>query len=170
MKPSEFVQIGGKIVAFGPAGARTAISRAYYGAFHECRATLSRLGIQSPGSGVAHTILPNYFQTAVHPEAIQIGFDLSDLHTYRVQADYSLDAARFEELSVAQNAIVVAVKLLRSLEQYERTCLADDAVKQDLLQAVAKVDSVRQVRKQFAFSFRWQRTFPSAIIRHRRGP
>lgn len=147
MNPSEFVQLAAKIVAFGPSGARSAISRAYYGVFHECRAVLISLGAQPPGSGASHAIVPNYFQLTSHADAQAIGSDLNDLHSDRIRAAFHLSDKTYEELGTAQNCVIIAQNILRLLEQYQQRCLADDATRQDLLQAVAKVDAVRQVRK-----------------------
>ncbi len=147
MIPVEFISFAGKVVAFGQAGARSAISRAYYGVFHECRDVLQQLGVRIPGSGVAHVILENYLKTTKHSVANLIGNYLSDLHSLRVKADYDLTDLRSQSKAVAQQNVVLAIETLRLLAEYRTACLANDAIRQDLLQAVAKVDAVRQVRK-----------------------
>jgi uncharacterized protein (UPF0332 family) len=147
MDSREFIAFSGKVVTFGPAGTRSAISRAYYGAFHFSRSILIELGIRVSGSGVSHAILINYLQAVSHSDCRTAGTLLSHLHTNRVKADYDLQDVEPESIELAQKCVVRAHELMRSLTQYRDACLANAAVRQDLIAAVARVDSVRQVRK-----------------------
>ncbi len=46
MKPEEFIAFAGKVATFDRAGARSAVSRAYYGAYHAALELLSELGCE----------------------------------------------------------------------------------------------------------------------------
>jgi hypothetical protein len=146
MDSTEFISFGGKVVAFGPAGARSAISRSYYGAFHFARNVLRELGVRVPGSGSSHVFVTNYLQAPAHSDAQNAGALISHLHSYRVKADYDLDDAPSELISFAQGCVVSAQAAVKLLTQYRDACLANQAIRQELLDAAAELDAVRKPR------------------------
>lgn len=147
MNPADFISFATKVVALGPAGARSAMSRAYYGAFHVAQEILAELGVHAPRSGLGHAVLANYLISVPHDTCREAGRRLSQLHHLRNKADYDVHDPRQEVLSDAQKNVEVAAYVIETLQKFQQACLADDAVRRDLLQAVAKVDAVRQVRK-----------------------
>jgi hypothetical protein len=44
MEPAEFISFASRVVAYSKAGARSAVSRAYYGAFHKALSVLADFG------------------------------------------------------------------------------------------------------------------------------
>jgi len=60
MDGSDFIALAGKLAA-GPAAGeatyRTAVSRAYYGAFHIARSFLAELGLQPVGNANVHALV-----------------------------------------------------------------------------------------------------------------
>lgn len=83
MDGSEFVGLSGRIVSMGRAGARSAVSRAYYGAFHIAMRLLDELDRAPPRSGKAHNLVPQMLESAGHPDGRAAGTLLSDLHSDR---------------------------------------------------------------------------------------
>lgn len=147
MNPLEFLSFAGRVAALGSAGARSAVSRAYYGAFHFAREALGELGVTIARNGTSHAVLPQYLQSTNNANAKNAAILLSHLHFSRNKCDYNLDDASLDQFNSAQLKVESAHEIVRLLSVYQRECELDEIVKQDLLQAVAKVDAVRQVRK-----------------------
>jgi uncharacterized protein (UPF0332 family) len=147
MIPADFISFAANVVTLGPVGARSATSRSYYGVFHVAQQILAELGVHTPRSGPGHAILANYLISVTHDPCREAGRLLSQLHHLRNKADYDVLDLRQENLLDAQKNIAVAQYVVDLLQTFQRACLANDALLQDLLQAVAKVDAVRQVRK-----------------------
>jgi hypothetical protein len=144
MNPAEFISFAGKVVSMGAGGARSAISRSCYGVFHFSRTVLEDLGFRSVRNGTSHNILVNYFQTATHADAQTAGGLPSNLHSYRVKADYDLHDVDSESMAFAQNCVIQAVTIQQLLTSYRQACLADHEILQDLQRAIARVDAVRR--------------------------
>ncbi|WP_254512991.1 hypothetical protein [Anatilimnocola floriformis] len=147
MNSLEFLSFAGRVATLGAAGARSAVSRAYYGAFHFARETLSELGVTIPRNGTTHAVLPQYLQTTNNTAAKEAAILLSHLHYSRNKCDYDLDDTALDHLSSAQLKVESGHEVVRLLTDFRRECEQSTEIKQDLLQAVAKVDAVRQVRK-----------------------
>jgi uncharacterized protein (UPF0332 family) len=86
--------------ASGPAGYRSAVSRAYYGAFHLSREFLDRLGYRCRSDNEHHWVQRHFLNCQV-AEAKEIGRLLANLHESRKAADYNLQDSYCE---VAKNA------------------------------------------------------------------
>lgn len=72
----------------GEASYRSAVSRAYYGAFHLAGAFLSELGLSIPKGAVAHGWVPQAFIGSAQQDAVEVGRLSQDLHAERIIADY----------------------------------------------------------------------------------
>jgi hypothetical protein len=72
---------------------RTAVSRAYYAAFHATRDFFRSLRFRVPGDGSAHKYLSERLQNAGEAIWIQAGGELDDLRSARNEADYDLSAS-----------------------------------------------------------------------------
>lgn len=70
---------------------RSAVSRAYYAAFHEARQLLSDLGFQVPRGDQAHAYLWMRLSNCGNPQVESAGVDLNTLRRKRNRADYDLD-------------------------------------------------------------------------------
>ena len=69
---------------------RSAISRAYYAAFHCCKGTLTTLGIQPDGVGGSHQKVIDALKSCKDKELVALGRKLSDLKVMRESADYDI--------------------------------------------------------------------------------
>jgi hypothetical protein len=69
---------------------RSAVSRAYYAAFHVARDLLSDLGFQVPRAAIAHGYLWLRLSNCGDPAIQRAGSDLNDLQRWRNLADYDL--------------------------------------------------------------------------------
>ena len=144
MEPGEFITFASRTVTQGKAGARSAISRAYYGVFHASRRVLQELAAEVPRNATAHNLLPQFFQAVNHPSAIAAATLLSGLHGERIKADYQLTLAPIEETAFARLMVESAVEVQRHLEAFRGDCLADARLLQDFRDGVARVRSVHQ--------------------------
>jgi len=60
MDPAEFVALSSKLVSMGKAGARSAVSRAYYGVFHLTLEVLAKFDVAPAANGRAHNLAQQY--------------------------------------------------------------------------------------------------------------
>ena len=106
---------------------RSAVSRAYYGAFHACVALFEHYGYQPghflgrdkrPARRWEHGIVRKYFPIEfVHKRKLvdwQLGIGLSSLYESRVKADYRVDM-RISE-TMARNSFEGAQRLVQVIE------------------------------------------------------
>jgi uncharacterized protein (UPF0332 family) len=70
---------------------RSAISRAYYAAFHKARRLLRQSGFTVPRGDLAHAYLWKRLSNSGHPDVNHIGQKLNDLRSARNWADYDFD-------------------------------------------------------------------------------
>lgn len=94
MTGAAFIQLAGELAAQaepGEARFRTAVSRAYYGAFHLGLELLANLGVRAPRSGSKHFFVYASLQYSGDAAVREAGSLLSDLHGDRTKADYDLD-------------------------------------------------------------------------------
>lgn len=87
-----FLEVAGKLAArptASEAEQRSAISRAYYGAFHLARTFLRSLQIAVEERN--HDFVKNCLISCGHPEMRSVGQDLGDLRAERNRADYDID-------------------------------------------------------------------------------
>lgn len=72
------------------AHSRSAISRAYYAAFHCCKRTLHDLGIPETGFGGSHQKVIDALKQSGDKELASLGRKLLDLKVMRESADYQI--------------------------------------------------------------------------------
>lgn len=94
---------------------RSAVSRAYYGAFHLAGAYLSTLRFSVPKGAAAHGWIPQVLSNAACSEAIGAGRLLRDLHAERIIADYRWNLPAANKLTDAKRAIEAAHRIRASL-------------------------------------------------------
>jgi uncharacterized protein (UPF0332 family) len=125
MDGNDFIALAGKLAAAptaDEAACRTAISRAYYGAFHVARALLVDFGFAPVGNANVHGFVQHYLNGSGHPEACRAAFLLSHLQSARNRADYRLDdpqfGARRDAMLIVEQAhlVVSAVERCRAVE------------------------------------------------------
>ena len=94
MDPDDFISLAGKLAATAnsdEAVYRTAVSRAYYGAFHLAASLLGELGFSAPRTANAHVFVQHHLNGSGQSSACIAASLLSDLHAARNRADYQLD-------------------------------------------------------------------------------
>jgi len=70
---------------------RSAVSRAYYGAFHAARGLMRDLGFVVPRADRAHAYLWLRLSNGGEAEVVRAGADLNSLRSDRNRADYDVD-------------------------------------------------------------------------------
>jgi len=109
--------------ASGPAEFRTAISRAYYAAYHSARDFLTGLGINPPAGSVGHGKVPIALQNLTDPAIRQAGNTLDTLKGERNRADYALSDPVYNQRATAQAIVSQVFRILGALTG----CLGDAA-------------------------------------------
>jgi uncharacterized protein (UPF0332 family) len=95
---------------------RSAVSRAYYGAFHEARALLRNCGVGLPKTEQVHVKVAYCLQDCGEANAAQAGQQLELLRDQRKVADYDLDDGRFADRRSAKSEVTRARQILEALE------------------------------------------------------
>ena len=91
MSPREFLSLADRLLGeTTEADWRTAISRAYYAAFHESRELLASWGFVIRQADQAHTGVSRRLTCSGSPQLVNLGRSLSDLKRMRNVADYDL--------------------------------------------------------------------------------
>jgi uncharacterized protein (UPF0332 family) len=93
---------------------RSAVSRAYYAAFHVARLLFQSLGFSVPRADAAHKYLAFRLQNCGHSELEQAGRELDALRYLRNQADYDLSPSCSQQHAKAQ--VDFARAILKSLD------------------------------------------------------
>jgi uncharacterized protein (UPF0332 family) len=118
---------------------RSAISRAYYGAFHVARKTLRDLGFTVPQGDRSHAYLWMRLSNCGDVNVRRAGSDLNRLRGERNRADYDIDRALFQIDALLQvqaagriiSTLDAAVadptrtKITDAMRVYERNVLRD---------------------------------------------
>lgn len=140
MDASEFLGLAAKLVTLGQAGARSAVSRAYYAVFHQARELLVEISSETMGSGRAHYLVPLYLQESGHTGCIAAGDLLSDLHSARLKADYELANARCEDIAFAKRGVESATEIARLLASFKGECETNPVLKRDVRNGIARIN------------------------------
>jgi hypothetical protein len=123
MTGADFIALAGKLAANAnsdEAAFRSAVSRAYYGAYHIAISLLEELGFPLPANANGHLFAQRTLVGSGHQAGRQAGYLLGDLHADRIKADYKLEnrgvgTERFAKLRVeAAVAIQSALSSCRS--------------------------------------------------------
>jgi uncharacterized protein (UPF0332 family) len=94
---------------------RSAVSRAYYAAFHEARLLLRQCGFAVPKGEQAHAYLWLRLSNCGHPDLAHAGTELSDLRSQRNWADYDFDHVL--DLSVAADYVQAGHDIVHLLDE-----------------------------------------------------
>lgn len=132
MNGSEFISLAGTLAASATPNAearyRTAVSRAYYGAYHVAIEVLEELGALVRANHLGHRDTINKLRSTDVEEAMRAARIIEDLHTARIVADYRLKNRRFEKAAHALIAVEDAHDAVDALQ----ACLAEP-VKSELI-------------------------------------
>lgn len=138
MNGNDFIQIAGRFVTIGEAGSRSATSRAYYGALHVALEIFEHLGCTMPKHGKSHNLVPICLEKSNVAEARRAGWELSDLHSKRVRADYRLDDADIGRTDAGQLSVESASDVVRLLDTFRDKCNADASLRDEFADEVRK--------------------------------
>lgn len=121
MTGDDFIALAGNLAVNTGLGThearyRSAVSRAYYGAYHLASDFLMKLGTRIPRSADAHAHVYRLLWTAEHFQARQAARLLTDLRRARNRADYDLSHPSFQDQDVAIETVEAAHEV-RSLLQ-----------------------------------------------------
>jgi uncharacterized protein (UPF0332 family) len=108
MKGEEFIALAGRLALVanaGPADYRSAISRAYYGAYHVAVEFLKASGSIPPRD---HGEVQRMLARMGSANTLGASHFLSDLQSRRVKADYLLDFAAAETAAYARQSVEMA--------------------------------------------------------------
>ncbi len=112
MTGSEFLTLANALLAEPTEAAwRSAVSRAYYAAFHTARLLLRDLGFRTPRADQAHAYLWLRLSNCGDPQIQVAGQRLRDLRSERNRADYDID------IPLSQVAAAVQVRIAEQLIQ-----------------------------------------------------
>ncbi|MBY0524193.1 MAG: hypothetical protein K2R98_12385 [Gemmataceae bacterium] len=116
MNPRDLLDVAGELCAgSGEAEWRTAVSRAYFAAFHVARLTLDSVGFDVPRGEAAHAYLWLRLSNAGQVDLAEAGRRLNDLRSQRNWADYNLNRS-FPHLH-ASHQVQAAAEIVRMLDE-----------------------------------------------------
>ncbi|HVA45310.1 MAG TPA: HEPN domain-containing protein [Pirellulales bacterium] len=98
-----------------PAGLRSVVSRAYYGAFHSARTFLEDMGCRVARTENAHQFVQIRLLNSGEERATKLGTLLTHLHERRKDADYEIDSPQYETEDFAVEAITRADRAMALL-------------------------------------------------------
>src|SRR4051812_14084962 len=117
MDAHEFLQCASKLLAIGtPSANRSAVSRAYYGAFHVAKALLEAYGFRFPYSDRSHGEVKRLLLWSDDKQVTDAASLLSDLRTMRNRADYELTNLRYETAKHTSYWIGIASGCINALD------------------------------------------------------
>jgi len=121
MTPSEFVDLAHRLAEAddsGAAGYRSAISRAYYGAYLSAKALVEGLQIpcRAKDRTSDHMLLQKYLINCQVPLAVELGYLLSNLQEARKKADYEMNLADVEQQDESKLSVARAFAILSKIE------------------------------------------------------
>ena len=104
---------------------RSAISRAYYGAFLVAGAFLDRIGFAVENSPAAHTAVQYALNNSGALALRRVASDLGRLHGERRRADYNLADRQPEQRIYADEAVNIGTAILSVLDDVRDTAAPD---------------------------------------------
>jgi hypothetical protein len=112
MTPIDFMSLADRLLAVdGLAERRSAVSRAYYYAFHVCLQFVEGCGIPLPKSAEAHAKLIMCLKNCGNLDLHCAGIALNELRTARNIADYRLDDPEYEQRKNARSKLIIAAQV-----------------------------------------------------------
>lgn len=120
MKPTEFLEQAKRLAANGARAAdfRTAVSRAYYAAYHVAFAELVNLGCAPTTDNRGHIDIRDHLSNSGDQLMSEFAIKLSNLHGARREADYRLQRLRYERQRTAQAIVEQASRIIQNLTKH----------------------------------------------------
>lgn len=121
MDPNEFISVATQLLAsHGEGRLRSAVSRAYYGAFHLARDFIADCGVVIPIDIQAHRNVLWCLANAAEPTLEEVARGVRSLRDARNGADYDLLSKRFISHGLARNDVERAVEITMLLAAYRK--------------------------------------------------
>jgi len=121
MEEKEFFELAQKLVQMRSEPAlRSAISRAYYAAYHCCLKLLREFGFQFSKDSSAHEKVSAYLNNAAIIEIEFAGKELNYLRRRRNHADYDFASKEFQDHITCQLDLARAQTIIVQIEKYSR--------------------------------------------------
>jgi uncharacterized protein (UPF0332 family) len=116
MTGDDLIHLAGHLIANTALGDpearyRSAVSRAYYGAFHLASAFLADCGARILSNHTGHVQAARILQANGHPDVVEASRLLDDLRSARNEADYNLQKKRLASRASAQADVEMAADL-----------------------------------------------------------
>lgn len=138
MDGNDYIRLAGKLAASPSADEatyRTAVSRAYYGAFHVARDFLVELGYSPVRNANVHAFVRQYLHASNLSDACTAADELGDLQTLRNRADYKLNDLRVGSQTQAMWAVERSIQVASALAK----CRAEKS-RESIRQAIAEYE------------------------------
>ena len=148
MDPVDFISLAGKLAATAnadEAAYRTAVSRAYYGAFHMAASFLAELGFSAPRTANVHVFVQHHLNGSGQASARTAASLLSDLHAARNRADYQLSHSRAGTQALAKLSVETAHEIRIALLECSKSPTREQ-VRTGLSAYVQQITGTRQPR------------------------
>lgn len=144
MTNTDFIDFAGKIAATysDAAACRSAISRAYYGAFHVVKSFLELCGIRSPRNANTHVFLQRSLLNSGVPLASEAGLLLADLFSDRLSADYQLAKRHVENVAYARTSVETAERIRIAIQSCDT-----DATRRQVAAGIADYERALAARR-----------------------
>lgn len=122
MDPVDFISLAVQLSSsHNEADLRSAVSRAYYGAFHTACAFLTDSGLRWPRkdsyAAEIHRKVRHCLSQSDNADALLAGDHLWSLRDLRNQADYDLDSTIFKTSANAATAVRIAIEVVDALRR-----------------------------------------------------
>lgn len=141
MNPHDFLEVANALITgTSEAEWRSAVSRAYYAAFHVARLLFQQCGFAVPRADRAHAYLWLRLTNSGHIDVQEAGNALNTLRGMRNEADYDLDRpvahhAAFGQVQLAETIVqtletvaaeaVIGARITDAIKVYERDVLQE---------------------------------------------
>ena len=119
MDPRDFLQIATNLSnGSKPAEFRTAISRAYYAAYHVGVGFLNGMDCHISEWPSGHAEVSRDLNNCGNHELSKAGSQLTDLYSKRIVADYKLNKTKYDDQQNTQATVMQAERIIGILDQY----------------------------------------------------
>lgn len=124
MAPTDFLELAARLMADGTEAAyRTAVSRAYYGAFHAAVMLIKEMGVSLPIGPESHQKVRYCLMESGEAAGVQAGDSLQILRQDRNRADYDLDAS----VAFSAHSALLRINRARAVIGLLQQCRAEPA-------------------------------------------
>jgi uncharacterized protein (UPF0332 family) len=129
MNPLDFMQTALRLSAGSEANKRSAVSRAYYSAYHVAREFVTACGVRFPSTAATHEALPWCLSKSGDVVLVTAARELRSLRTSRNEADYDLHRPGFADQTFINRRLQIAQAILTALAASNRA-QAEPAIRQ----------------------------------------